>query len=316
MTGRFSPKRVAAVCFGAGIFVACAVYIARSFEWGESIALLVRADLAVFFLGGGATVIVYWLIRAFRWRFLLRGMRVEIGFLDLYLYSSVTLSLATVTPFQAGEVLKAELLKRSNKIGRSAGYGSFLIERLADLYVILVVGIVAVIVRFGSVPPVYLVLVVLILTALPIGGYLLLHKLPLRGSFGELLLRMRTGINSLQALLTTLMLTFAGWLAVAAGWQFCLQSLGISVSLTEILGLVSTVTFMVILSLVPGGLGVAEVGTVEFLARLGVSTSGAQAGALILRCYSLLVIGLGIVHLVFWRLRARSLERRTEIPSR
>src|SRR4051812_49009241 len=103
-------ERVAGWIVAGAVLAASVAYIAATFRWHEALAILARADAAWFFAGGGGAILVYWVVRALRWRLLLRGMGVQAPFVELYLSSSVALSLSVLTPLQSGEALKVELL--------------------------------------------------------------------------------------------------------------------------------------------------------------------------------------------------------------
>ena len=100
----------------------------------------------------------------------------------------------------------------------------------------------------------------------------------------------------------------AGWLVVVAGWGVCIAAIGIWLSPLQLMFLTSAVTLLNVLSFVPGGLGVAEVSTVVALAHFGVSDALAQAGAIILRSYGLVIIFCGVIHFAIWRIALRAKE--------
>jgi uncharacterized membrane protein YbhN (UPF0104 family) len=78
---------------------------------------------------------------------------------------------------------------------------------------------------------------------------------------------------------------------------------------------ISLVTVGTLLSLIPAGVGVADVVAIQSLMALGVPQVDAQAGALILRVYAFVVIAFGLSHLPVWafvlpNLRTRSHDTR------
>jgi uncharacterized membrane protein YbhN (UPF0104 family) len=294
-------RRIAAGCIGGLVLLACGIYIARNFQWREAFALLSGADLVWFLAGGGAAIIAFWIVRSMRWHLLLRGMQAEVRFADLYLCSAVALSLSAFTPLQSGELLKVELLKKYGHVGRMPGYSALLVERVADLYMVAVIGVVALASLSGS--PVHATLLVGMSIALPMGAYFILHKTRLPGRMGQFLDHLQSGISTPFTLLVLLLSTFASWAVIAMGWQACFISLSIRLGFTDLLGVLSVVTLASILSFIPGGLGVAEASTAELLLRHGISAPQAQAGALILRAFSLLVIVLGAIHWLLLRAR-------------
>jgi len=298
-----SAKRVVTGCIGGTVLLACGVYIWRSFQWREVFELLSQTDLAWFFLGGGATIIAYWLVRAWRWRLLLGSRQSGIGFAVLYLCSSVALSLSIFTPFQSGEAFKVELLRKYGHVARLQGYSAFLLERVADLYAVIALGIFALAFRLGSLSYMEVVLVAAIFVAVPVLGYVLLHRLRLDGWIGDVVGELQGGISNPGALLLMLCLTFLSWAIIALGWHACLYSLSIDLPFVRVLGLVSVITLLTVLSLIPGGIGVSEAGIVELLMGMDISPTKAQAGALVVRCYGVFAVALGFGHLVFWKFR-------------
>jgi len=82
------------------------------------------------------------------------------------------------------------------------------------------------------------------------------------------------------------------------------------VSFAQAVALMSIVALISILSLIPGGIGVSEVGTSQMMMHFGIAAAVAQAGSLVLRCYSLVAIGLGAGHLGLWKLVRSRRSRR------
>jgi uncharacterized membrane protein YbhN (UPF0104 family) len=111
------------------------------------------------------------------------------------------------------------------------------------------------------------------------------------------------GIGTPGALLALLATTFLGWALVAWGWQLSLVALAIRLDFAHVLGLVSLVSVATLASFIPGGLGIADAGIAAYLIRLGFEPAVAQAGGLLLRATTLLILVLGSVHLVALRAR-------------
>lgn len=292
-------ERLAGGLVAAAVLAASVAYIAATFRWREALAILAHADPAWFFLGSGAAILVYWALRALRWQLLLRGMATHAPFADLYLSSSVALSLSVLTPLQSGEALKVELLRRQGHVQRLPGYTAFAVERVADLYVIAAIGAASLVgTNAGS-----LALAAATFLALPLVAFAAVHRIRLAGRAGDFVRHLQEGVSSVGALFTLLLITAAGWLAVAFGWHSALRSIAVALDLRQTLALLSLITLASIASLIPGGLGIAEAGTAELLRRFGIDDALAQAGALALRAFSLLVIALGLAHALALRWR-------------
>jgi uncharacterized membrane protein YbhN (UPF0104 family) len=92
---------------------------------------------------------------------------------------------------------------------------------------------------------------------------------------------------------------------VALGWQACFAAVSLHLELATVLSLSALVALVNLLSLVPGGIGVAELGISVALTRLGVPAVQAQAAALSIRAYTLLIVAMALLHYLAWRLRER-----------
>ncbi|MGD1276253.1 MAG: lysylphosphatidylglycerol synthase transmembrane domain-containing protein [Tepidisphaeraceae bacterium] len=288
-------------------------YIARTFQWVQIGRLLTKVDLVALVCGGGGSLILYWFLRAVRWQFLLRKMGVRISFLDVYLCTGVTVSFAIFTPFQSGELLKVELLKKYGMVGRFTGYGTFAVERVLDLVVLLSLGCVSLLTTVDILPDrrdAYVILAVILLAAL--GGLLVALKLRLRGKLGEFLSHIRECVRDFRTLLGAFLITCASWSVVALSWQIFLYSGGVNLGYTRSMALMAVVALISILSLIPGGLGISEASTTQILVHYGQAVPAAQAGTLVLRSYSILAIALGAGHLGAWQMVRHCRRRRVE----
>lgn len=300
-------RRALTGSFSVIVFAASAWHIGRTFRWKELGQVLRNVDGTVLIAGGGASIVVYWVIRTLRWHILLGRTDTRVPLLDLYLCTAVSLSFALFTPLRSGEVLKIELLKKYGMIQRSPGYGSFLVERALDLATLLTMACVSLLASLDILPN--RSLAYYILGGLALGGaagLIVLMKLRLKGRLQELLEHMRQCVGDVPTLALVMAMTWLSWAAVALIWHVFLYSGGIHLGLAKTAALMSIVATISILSLIPGGLGISEAGSSQLLIRFGLAEATAQAGALLLRAHSLLAITLGAGHLGLWKLvRAR-----------
>jgi len=79
----------------------------------------------------------------------------------------------------------------------------------------------------------------------------------------------------------------------------------VNISTAELLGLICVMTVVVVFSLIPGSLGLYEVGITVFLIKVGQTAALAQAGSLALRCYSILMLFIGLIHYILWQMRQK-----------
>lgn len=309
-----------ALAFSALVFAASVWYIGRTFQWAALGQVLKDVNLTCLIAGGGATFLVYWMLRTLRWNILLRRSDTRVPLLDLYLCTAVSLSFALFTPLQSGEMLKIELLKKYGLIQRAPGYGSFLVERAFDLATLLAMACVSLLTTLNVLPSrayAYGVLGALMLACLV--GLIALAKLRLKGRPQRLLESMRQCVGDLPTLLLVAAITLISWASVAFTWQVFLYAGGTQLDFAQTIALMSIVALVSILSLIPGGLGISEAGTAQLLMHFGCTATLAQAGSLVLRSASLVAVVLGLAHLGLWKLIRSRRSRRladTEIVVR
>ncbi len=293
--------RIAAVALSLSLALACVAYLVVRFEWGDAFRLVRGADLLTL---AGATLCVhfaYICVRTMRWQIVLRDRNRHVTFADLYWITAVVVSLAILTPGQVGETVKVELSKRRGFGGRLAGLGSFALERVLDILTVAAFGLIGL--AFGSgLADRYPALPALALALLG-GGLAALYFLgrsprSAADTGWRALLHSGTGTGPIKAKM--LALTVASWALVGLGWQISLHVVGFDASLPAVCWLVSLVTFGTLISLIPGGVGVAEVLTIQAMISMGAAPATAQAGALILRVYALIGIVFGVCHLMIW----------------
>lgn len=308
---RYVTNTIALVALTASVW-----YVAAAFQWNSVWDVLRTADPV--WLGiAAASIPAYWMTRALRWSALLRQLDVTVPLTDLYFSSAVALGFATVTPLQSGELLKVESLKRHGRMDRSEGYSSFLVERIADLGVVMMLAAVGVLLGCNlGLPPkaVYGSLIVMLAGGTASIGLLWKCKLP--GRVGRFQLQMRRCVGTPATMVTVFLLTLLGWAVTAAGWYASLLSLGLNVSYATTVAMMALVVLVSILTFLPGGIGVSEVGISVFLVEMGQSVAQSQAGALIVRLYGVFILGLAAIHLLIWCRLARTELRPSENPCR
>lgn len=292
-----------------GVLILCARYIAARFSWRDVDQVFWYADFRLFVLAAGAATLLFWLIRSLRWQLLLRQLGVRIHLGRLYWVTAVSLGLTNLTPFQSGEVLKIELLRKEGVMDARQGYSSFLVERVADLAMVLLLGVVGGASTLADSDRLWLLTslaaaVFGMFAVMLIAGVRLLH-----GRAGEFVREMQRCVGSPRVAIQLVLLTAAGWMAVAAAWILCLRSVAVEISLSDCATLLSAVTLSGLSTFLPGAVGIGEVTTVEFLVRQGYGDSAARAAAIILRGYAILSVVIGGLHMGLWRSATRVRQR-------
>jgi len=299
------------VLLSLSAFAACVFYVVTRFQWRAALEILAGVDYLELV---GAVCILhfgYILLRTWRWKMVLNRANPGLRFVELYWITAIIVSLGNITPGQFGEAVKIEVLKRRGLVGRLPGLGAFVIERLMDLTIVAAMGAGGLLLgdgvraRFPA-----LIDAIGILIACVIGALVLLFRFDPGGRVSHWLAQVRAGSGTPLVWARMFALSLASWALVGAGWQVSLAAVGIHISLVEILWFISLVTLGTLLSLVPGGIGVTEVLAFGSLSTMGVGDVAAQAGAMMLRIYGLIIIAFGLAHWALWLLYARAAAAR------
>ena len=283
------------------VLIVSLAYVVLTFDWRAIGTALAGADLVLLLIGGCSTILAYFVVRTARWAVVLRGSDLRLPFGALYRWCVFSQAAIVVTPFQSGEMVKIEMMRSAGRGSRIEGYGGLVVERAADIGVLLAIAGISVLANadrlFAFASAIWIV------AALGAFGVVALIVVG-RRRFGFIteLARSASGVARHPGVLVSVVaLTFVAWAIVALGWLFCFRSVGVVVSLGEALGLVAVVTLVNVASLIPGAVGISEVGITECLMRLGHTSAQAQTGAMVIRAYALEVLVLAALHTVAWR---------------
>ena len=296
-------KTAVTALVGVLVFAWSAHHLWTSFQWQEIAGVLKTARFGSFTVGAVITTLLYWVLRTWRLQVLLSVVGNEsIHVRSLYMSTACSLAFALVTPFQSGEMLKVELLRRHGSLGRFDGYASFAVERFLDLLVVLALALLGVLLdpRWGLSAGLLGVLMGSMISGAAAVLWWSRRSTVLSRRLSEL--QSRFALLSAQPgrLLFAVVLTLAAWLVVALGWAWCLTCVGISLPAMQAVTLTTGMTLVNVLSFIPGAVGVSEAGIAVALSHLGYAATLAQSGALMIRAYGLAALVLGALHFFLW----------------
>lgn len=300
-------KSALTLLIGVLIFAWSIHYLGTSFQWRDIGTVLSHAQLGSFVLGATLTTLLYWALRAWRWQVLLSIMKSSImnsstiPALSIYMSTACSLAFALITPFQSGELLKVELLRKHGALGRFDGYATFAVERFLDLLVVVSLAFTGVLLdaTWGLSPRLLGTFALAMLIA--VGIVWAVCSWSLNHRVRELKLRLAQLTAQPTRLAFASLLTLAAWLTVALGWAWCLTCIGITLPPVQAVTLTTGMTLVNVLSFIPGAVGVSEAGIAVALTHLGHSSALAQSGALLIRAYGLAALVLGLLHFIVWQ---------------
>jgi uncharacterized protein (TIRG00374 family) len=262
-----------------------------------------------------AAFAIYYLgfpLRGYRWSLLLRGIDARISVRDSTEIIFVSWLVNSVVPAKLGEVYRAWLLKVNFPVSLSSTFGTIFIERIFDIFAIVILGLgaafwsfrdgvdetVRVIMLVGIV--VVLVLAVALFTLRNFGRRLV-ERLPLPVRLKELYERFEVGVFSVDRRTLPMigLLTLFIWTTEALRLLFVVRAMGFEISLgiSGAFFVALVASLLTAVPFTPAGLGIVEAGIVGLLTVIyQADLNEASAIALVDRAISVLsVIILGFI---------------------
>ena len=270
---------------------AAAGYLLRELRVGPVVEVLRGADQTWIFGPALFSLCAYLLVRGARWWFLLGAFGIRTGFVRSYLGAVAALGVGAFTPLQAGELAKAETLDAGECASRTTAYAVVLLEKVLD-FVVLTAVVVSTSLSGGMVG-VALVAAAIVVTFVVLGPLALVRLSRLGSHEGA-----TRFVNATRprTIVLSLLLTAACWGLVSCLWASLLRAVDIRLGFLDSLQLVSMVTLAAVLSLLPGGVGVADAGAVAWLRHTGIELHRAQAAAVVLRLAGIGLLLFGVLH--------------------
>jgi len=262
-----------------------------------------------------AAFLVYYLgfpLRGYRWSLLLRGIGARVGVRDSTEILFVSWMVNSVVPAKLGEVYRAWLLKINFPVSLSSTFGTIFIERMFDIFAIVILGLGAAFWSFRTglddTVRAIMLLGIVVVIVIAIGlftlrnfGSRLVERLPLPERAKELYERFEEGVFSMDRRSMPLigLLTLTIWTTEAVRLLFVTYAMGFEISLgiSGAFFVALVASLLTAVPFTPAGLGIVEAGIVGLLVGVyGADPNEAAAIALVDRAISVLsVIILGFI---------------------
>lgn len=227
---------------------------------------------------------VSWLLKYLRWYFFLKRFNVTIGIWRHLIIYIAGFSL-TALPGKAGEMIRSVYLKPFN-IGYTVSIAAFFSEKLIDVFVVMILAVLALnlVVDINSL--FYLVLlfipVAIIAGRSEFTGYIVTKFAKRKlGVLAQDFQVEVSGFLSNKSLLIAVPLTLMSWTLIGAILFVVLKDLGFDFSIYTLIGIYCLSALAGAISLIPGGVGATEGTMIFLLSSLGVDIASAAAAALV-----------------------------------
>lgn len=279
----------------------CVAATIRLFDWPAVVHALSRMHVIALLAGALPLMFLIFTLRGLRWLVVLGIKPDNRRFWQSFCANGAAAGLATLTPFQLGEIVKIRLIPDHHGSAWRLGVSAFFVERVLDLSGVLGMGLcgLAMHVDLAWIAPLALLLPLLAGLLL---GFLSSHlqRLPARlAPYVEALRHKRRVVHA--GLLTILI-----WMLYAVLWWVAVMAINVQLDFGQICLLLGGVMLAVVGSMTPGGIGVAELGSRGIMLWLGSSAANADAVAIALRLLTPLIALAGLVCLLVlqrWRKR-------------
>ncbi|MBI4872757.1 MAG: flippase-like domain-containing protein [Candidatus Riflebacteria bacterium] len=123
------------VWVGLGVSLVCLYFFLRNVEWPELWASLTQARYVYIVPALGFWFLMLY-IRALRWQVMVRHLR-PVGIGSLMSSTLIGFMASGLLPARAGEIVRAAVLARKEKLGVSSVFATIVVERIFDLLAVL-----------------------------------------------------------------------------------------------------------------------------------------------------------------------------------
>lgn len=274
--------------------------------------LLLLAALGVYYLG--------FPLRGYRWALLLRGAGMRVSLRDSTEIIFIGWLVNCLVPAKLGDVYRAYLLRLNFAVSLSRTFGTVFIERIFDLFTIVLLGLAAGFWSFrdGLSPEVRIIFGIglALVAALAIGlfvvrnfGRRIITRLPLPQRATEFYERFEEGVFSIEARRVPLLaaVTVFIWATEAMRLYLVVLALGfefpLGISGAFFVALIASL--LTAIPLTPAGLGIVEAGVGSILVGL-YRASGEQAAAIVLVDRAISVLSIIILGSIVYLLSSKT----------
>ncbi len=276
-----------------------------------------------------AAVGIYYLgfpLRGYRWALLVRGAGEQLSVRDSTEIIFISWTVNCVVPAKLGDVYRAYLLRLNFPVSLSKIFGTVFIERILDLFAIVLLGLAAGFWSFrdGMSDPVKIVFGIglAVIVVLAVGlffvrnfGRKAITRLPVPQRVMDFYDRFEEGVFSIspRAIPRLAIVTALIWVTEGLRLYLVILSLGfqIDVGISGAFFVAFIASLLTAIPFTPAGLGIVELGIVGVLTRFyNVPTTEAAAIALLDRAISVLsvIVFGGIVWVLSDKTKARVVE--------
>jgi uncharacterized protein (TIRG00374 family) len=299
------PRTIVSIALPLVLLVLIAVLVGN-IDFGGLVQAVSQAN-PLLLIGAFAVYYLGFPLRGYRWTLLLRGAGTRLAVRDSTEIIFISWLVNCLVPAKLGDVYRAYLVKVNNGVSASLAFGTIFIERVFDLFAIVLLGLAAGFWSFrnglSAEVQVVFAIGIAVIAALSVGlfiirnfGSRIIRRLPLPHRVVEFYDRFEEGLFSLSArnLPWLAVLTGLIWATEAMRLYLVIQALGftdIQLGISGAFFVALIASLLTAVPFTPAGLGLVELGVAGILIGVyGVSQQDAAAIVLVDRAISVLSV--------------------------
>ena len=263
----------------------CTIYL---FDWKLVGIAVARMHLGILVSVGLTLIGSIFVVRGLRWLVVLGLPLDRRRFWQSFCANGAASGLASLTPFQIGEIVKIRMIPDHHGSAWRMGISAFFVERALDLTGVIGIGGCGFALHNGMTWAAAAALL------LPLWGSLALCVIaPLSRHLPDRLQPYAQLLHYRRRVIVTGILTVMLWLLYAGLWWTAVRAINVQLDFSQISMMLGGVMLAVVATMSPGGLGVAELGSRGIMLWLGKSHADADAAAIALRLLTPLLVLFG-----------------------
>jgi uncharacterized protein (TIRG00374 family) len=245
-------------------------------------------------------ILVGYLLKIYRWTLMLRSLGARVGVAQTATPFLGGVAFNNVLPLRAGDVIRVVAFRRFTGVPASGQIGTLLLERLLDLFVLMlflfatvsfwrITALDETLLAGARLAAFAVAAAILMFVAAPKPIQLIVrwaeNRLPRLRPAGEALLRLSTAVAALSRplfLLRVTLISILAWVAEGSAFLMVGLSLGVAPTVPAALLAVSLGTLSTIIPSSPGYVGTFHYFTAKAVAAFGAGQAGAAAYAILI----------------------------------
>ncbi len=127
------------IWLGVAVSVSIVAFVAYRVDLGQLFSSLRNARLSLILLAA-LTLLTTQLIRAWRWQYLMVAIK-PIGIANMLSATTIGAMADMIMPGRVGDVVRAYVVGRKENVGKMASLGTIAVERVLDVFTILLIAV-------------------------------------------------------------------------------------------------------------------------------------------------------------------------------